>query len=114
VDREAVTPVGKIIFPGVAGGRVLGKAGRHDQLSATSEQLDARLIADLHTPAREERDPTAQIRQLAPLSIVQLRARRAHLIVEVVDLRERRLAPVAVLWPDSLGDRVVAGLALSC
>ena len=76
------------------------------RLRAGAQQLEARLVADLHPPARQQRDAAAQVGELRALAEVQLRAGRAELVVEMVDLRILLLADVAVP-----ADRRVAALA---
>ena len=66
-------------------------------MRARTKQLEARLISDLHAPARQERDAAAKVRKLRALGEIQLGARRAHLVVEVMDLRVLLFADVAVL-----------------
>src|SRR5687768_572890 len=66
-------------------------------MRAGTKQLETGLIADLHAPAGEQRDASAKICQLSALAEIQLGARRAHLIVEVMDLCVFLFADVAVL-----------------
>src|SRR5205814_10067468 len=81
----------------IARGAVARKARRDDRMRAAAQQLEPRLVADLHAAARQQCDAAFQIRELGPLPIIQLRARRTKLIVEVMNLRELRLAHVAML-----------------
>src|SRR4029079_17881324 len=67
------------------------------QVGARAKQLEAGLITDLDPPAGEQRDRAAQVGQLGALAKVELGARGAKLIVEVMQRRERALADVAVL-----------------
>ncbi len=76
---------------------VAREAGGHDELGARPQQLDPGLVADLDPTAGEEGDATAQVRRLGALGEVEVRARRAELVVEVVHQRELLLADVAVL-----------------
>ena len=76
---------------------VTRKTGGHDQVRSRAQQLDAGLVADLHPSAGQQRDPAPQVRQLGALGEVELRARRAQLIVKMVDCRVLLLADVAVL-----------------
>ena len=63
---------------------------------ARAEQLERRLVADLHPAAGEQRGPPAEVRRLGALGEVEIAARRAELVVEVVDLGRTALAHVAV------------------
>ena len=94
-DLEAVSPVGEVGLGGVASGGVPGESGRHDQVRARAQQLDPGLVADLHPPTGQERDPPAQVRRLGALGEVEVAARRAELVVEVMDLGVGLLADVA-------------------
>ena len=62
-----------------------------------AQELDAGLVADLDPAAGEQRDAAAQVGGLGALGVVELGARRAELVVEVVDVAELLLAHVAVL-----------------
>jgi hypothetical protein len=69
-------------------------------LCPRAQQLDAGLIADLHPPAGQQRDAPAQIRQFGALAEIQFRARRAKLIVEMVNCGVVALADVTILGLD--------------
>ena len=62
-----------------------------------AQQLEPGLVADLDAAAGEQRHAAAQVGQLRALGEVELRARRAQLVVEVMDHRVLLLADVAVL-----------------
>ena len=94
-DLEAIAPLGEVRLLRVARRGVAREARRDDELRAGAQQLEAGLIADLHAPAGEQRDAAAQVGELGALGEVDLRARRAQLIVEVMD-RVVLLADVAV------------------
>ena len=96
-DFEAMPPLAEIRFLRVALGRIAREARGDDQPRARAQQLEARLIADLHASAGQQRDAAAQVRQFGSLVEIELRARRTHLIVEMVDHRELLLADVAML-----------------
>ncbi len=66
-------------------------------MRAGAKQLESRLIADLHPAAGHERHPAAEIGELGALGEIQLGACRAHLVVEMMDLRVFLFADVAVL-----------------
>ncbi len=108
VDVEAVRPVGRVGLGGVAARRVAREARGHDDLGAGAQELHGGLVADLHAGAGDEDDPAAQVRRRVALLPVQRRARRAHLVVEVVHLVVVGLADVAVLR--ALGPRARRGL----
>ena len=112
-DLEPVAPVVEVGLPGVARGRVAREARRDDQVRACSQQLDPGLVADLHAPAGEQRDATAQVGRLAPLAVVEIAAVAAQLVVERVDLEVALLADVAVLRLDDLAEvRIVRHVGL--
>ena len=94
-DLEAIAPVAEVGFLRVARRRILRKPGRDDQPRAGAQQLQAGLIPDLHPPARQQRDPAAQIGQLGSRREVDRRAVGAQLIVKVMQVRVRLLADVA-------------------
>src|SRR5688572_32370275 len=96
-DLEAMTPFSKVRLAGVTRRRIPREARGHDQVCTAAQQLESRLVADLHAPAGEQRDAATEIGQLGALAKVQLRARRTQLIVEVMDQRVLLLADVAVL-----------------
>src|SRR6185436_2105694 len=81
-----------------------------DQRGPRPQQLEAGLISDFHAAARHERDPAAQVCQLAAFREIQLRARRAQLVVEVMDRRVLLLADIARLRLPCLRDSYVRGL----
>src|SRR5688500_5746635 len=112
-DLQPVAPLGEIRLASVAGGRIAWKACRNDQLRAGAKQLEARLIADLHATAGEQRDAPAQVGELRPLREVELRALRAELVVEVMDRLVVALADVAVLELERLAEfRIVVEVLL--
>src|SRR5687767_10555189 len=96
-DLEAMTPFSKVRLTGVTRRRIPWEARSHDQVRTAAQQLESRLVADLHAPAGEQRDAATEIGQLGALTEVQLRARRTQLIVEVMNQRVLLLADVAVL-----------------
>ncbi len=53
-----------------------------DELRAGAQQLEARLITDLHAAAGQQRNPSVQVGQLGPFGEVERCARRAELIVK--------------------------------
>ena len=96
-DLQPVAPVGKIRFARVARGGIARKARRHDQLRTAAQQLEPRLVPDLHAAARQQRNTTAQVSDLSALAEIELRACGAQLVVEVMDLDVLFLADIAVL-----------------
>ena len=101
-DLEPVAPVLEVRLGGVAARPHRAGTGGDDQRGAGAQQLDPGLVADLHAPAGEQRDAAAQVGRLRPLGVVEVAARRAHLVVERVQLPVRLLADVAVLFLDDL------------
>ena len=89
-------PLAEVRFLRVARGGIAREAGGDDQLRAGAQQLQAGLVADLDPAAGEQRDAAAQVGQFGALGEIELRAGRAQLVVEVVDLRVLLLADVAV------------------
>jgi hypothetical protein len=71
-------------------------------MRATAEKLEARLVSNLDAATGEQRNTSAKVCQFGALAEVQLRARRAQLIVEVVDDGVFLLAHVAVQRLDGL------------
>jgi hypothetical protein len=74
---------------------VAREARGDDHFGAGAQELDRRVVADLHPGAGDEHDPAAQVGGLLALGEVERRTRRAQLIVEVVELEELGLADVA-------------------
>ena len=103
-DLEPVAPVREVRLLRVPRGRVAREAGRDDEVRSRAQELDACLVADLHAPAGEERHSSAQVGGLAALGEVEVAARRAHLVVERVDLPIELLADVTVLGLDRLAE----------
>ena len=95
-NLQSVTPLGEVGLLGVPKRRIAGKAGRHDQVGSRSEQLDAGLVADLHSATGEQRHPAGQVGRLPSLGVVEVTAGRAHLVVEGVDCRVALLADIAM------------------
>ena len=95
-DLQPVRPVAEIGFVGITRRRIAREAGGDDQLRTGAQQLQARLVADLDPPAGQQRDAPAQVGQFGALEEIELRAVRAHLVVEVVDQGVFLLAHVAV------------------
>ena len=67
------------------------------RLRAAAQQLEARLVANLHAAARQQRHASAQVGQLRAFAEVEGRALRTELIVEVMNQRILLLADVTVL-----------------
>ncbi len=97
VDVEPVSPVAKIRFRCVARRRVPREPGRHDELGPAAQQLESCLVADLDPATGEQCHPAAQVGEFGALDEVEVGARRAHLVVEMVQLGEVLLADIAVL-----------------
>ena len=99
IESECLQPMtppfevglGRVAFSGIA-----REASRNDQLRARPQELETRLVTDLHAPAGQQRHSASQIRELRALGEVELRAGGTHLIVKVMDHRIFLLADVAV------------------
>src|SRR5215210_4598864 len=114
-DLQPVLPGCEIRLTGVAAGGVSWKTCRHDQMGPGSEELEPRLIADLHPPACQQCHSTGQICQLTSLREVELRAGRTHLVVKVMENREFLLTDVAMLRLDRLAKAIIlCFLLLEC
>ena len=96
MDLEPITPGLEVLFAPVALRCIVRKASRHEDVTSRAKQLDRGVVADLHARARHDGDAAREIRALVALLPVELGAARAHLVVEGVHLRERRLAHVAL------------------
>ena len=68
VDLQPIGPLPRIRLLRVARRRVAGEPGRDDQVRARPQELEAGLVADLHATARQQRDPPAQVGELARAS----------------------------------------------
>jgi hypothetical protein len=95
VDVEAIDPLGRVELGGEPARGVVREPRDDDGLGAGAQQLDRGLVADLDPRAGDQADAAAEVRGLVALAPVELRARRAHLIVELVQLEELGLAHVA-------------------
>ena len=94
-DFESVTPIAEVGLLRVARRGVPREARRDDEVRAGAEELQAGLVADLDASAGEQRDTAAQVRELRARGEIEIGARGAELIVEVVDARVGLLADVA-------------------
>ena len=91
-DLEPVPPLGEVRLPRrSASAESRGKRVVTIRCAPARSSLMPGLIADLHPPAGEQRHPAAQVGQLGALGEVELGARRAELIVEVMELGVLRL-----------------------
>ena len=108
-DLEPMAPVAEVGFLRVARRGVARKPGRHDEVRAGAQELQAGLVADLHAPAGQQRDASAQIRQLGARGEVDVGAGGAELIVEGVDVGVRLLADVADAIHEGTATFVVRG-----
>ena len=103
-DLEPVAPLVEVGLLRVAVRGIAREAGGDDQLRARPQQLDPRLVPDLHAPAGEQRDAARQVGGLRALGVVEVGARRAELVVERMDVAVELLADVAVLRLDDLAE----------
>ena len=94
---EPVTPLGEVGLCRITRRCVTRKAGGDDERGTAPQQLDPRLVPDLHAPAGQERHPAGEVRELAAFRVVELGTLGAQLIVEVVHLVVLGLADVTVL-----------------
>ncbi len=109
---ESVTPLGEVGLGCVPCRSVTRETGGHDERDTASQQLDSRLVTDLHPPARQERDPAGEVGELAAFGVVELGALRAQLVVEVVHLVVLGLADVTVLRFDGFAVRGLVDVVL--
>ena len=58
---ESVAPLGEVRLGGIPRRGVTREAGGDDERSTASQQFDARLVADLHPPAREQCDRAGEV-----------------------------------------------------
>ena len=105
---QPMPPLGEIRLGRITGRCVAREACADDELHPGAQQLDARLITDLHAPAGQERHAPAQIRRLGALAEIQIAARRAKLVVEMMNRRVVLLADVAILRLDDFAEIRVA------
>ena len=96
-DLQPFSPLLEIGLLRVPLRRITRKPRRHDQTRASSKQLQAGLIADLHAPAGQEGRAPAEVRQLGSFAKVEGGALRTQLIVEVVYQRILLLAHITML-----------------
>src|SRR5580704_14619406 len=99
-DFETMPPLFEIRFLCIAPRRITGEAGSDDQSRSRSQQFKARLITDLHASAGQQRHTATQVREFGTLLEIELRARRTHLVVKMVNGRELLLADVAMVRID--------------
>ena len=109
---QAVSPFCEVRLGGVALRRIAREAGRDDEMRARAEELDACLIPDFDAATREQGDPACEVRELAPLEEIQLRANRAELVVKVMDPRVILFADIAILRFENLFEIGVRRLGL--
>jgi hypothetical protein len=99
IEAEDLQPIGPLLeirLRCITRRGVAREARGHDQMRAGAQQFEAGLIADLHAAAGQQRHAAGQVRQLRALREIQLRARGAELIVEMMDGLIVLLADVAV------------------
>jgi hypothetical protein len=111
VDLQAILEGVEVRLAAVAQRCIARKARAHEHARARAQQHDRRLVADLHARAADVCHPSAQVRSLRALLIVEVAAAITHLIVEVVQPLHLRLADVAAARLDQL--RCLPVLALS-
>src|SRR5439155_24130198 len=112
-DCEAVSPVGEIRFLRITSRGIARKPRSDDEVCSGAQQFDSCLVPNLDAAAGEQRHPPAQIRELTAFAEIQLRTRRAKLIVEMMDRGVILFADVTILrLQDFAKLRVVLDLLL--
>ena len=96
-DFETMAPFGKVRLLGVATSAVPGKACGHDERRTGTQQLDPRLVSDLHATAGQQRHPSRQVGGFATLGKVEVSAGTTHLVVERMDFDKFSFAHIAML-----------------
>src|SRR3974390_168063 len=96
-DFQAMAPLCKVWLASVTGCGVARKACRHNEMGAGTQQPDASLVTNLHASASEQGNTPTQISRFGAFAIVQVRAFRAKLIVEMMQLRIMPFTDVTVL-----------------
>ena len=96
-DFQPAAPVVEIRFAGITRGGVARKSRGDNERRAGTQKFDARLIADLDAAAGQQRHSATQVRRFGSLQEVEFGARRAKLIVEMMNCRIRLLADIAML-----------------
>src|SRR6185369_15590528 len=94
---QTAAPDFKVRLPGIAVRRIPGKSRRDNKRRTCAQKFDAGLIADLDATSRQQRHPATQVCRFGSLREVEFGARRAKLIVEVMNRRIRLLAYVTML-----------------
>src|SRR4051812_47075632 len=95
-NLQPAAPLIKIRFASIARSRIPWESRGNDKCRTGPQQFDAGLITDLHSAARQQRHTPAEVRRFGSLHKVELSARRAQLIVEVMNCRIRLLADVTM------------------
>ena len=103
-DLEPVAPLVEVGLLRVAIRGIAREARGDDELRARPQQLDPRLVPDLHAPAGEQRDAAREVGGLRALAVVELAAGGTQLVVEGMDVAVELLADVAVLRLDDLAE----------
>ena len=106
VDRQPVAPLREVLLGRVAAGRVVGEAGGHEHPRAGAEELDRRLVADLHPCAGDQRGPSREVAGPVAALEVELATVDAEVIVEVVERPVLGLADVAIARRVQLAGRL--------
>jgi hypothetical protein len=85
-DLESIAPLVEIRFLRVTPRRIRGKRVVTIKRAPARNSLRPGLIADLHAPAGQQCHAAMQVGQLGALVEIELRTRRTHLIVEMVEV----------------------------
>ena len=99
-DAQPVQPVGAVVHGGEPAHRVVREPGGDRRVRAVAQQAQRDVHADLRPSAGEQRPAAGEVGAgVAPL-VALLRAGRAELVIERVDVLVEVLADVAVAGPD--------------
>jgi len=96
VNLKAVAPFGEVGLGGIALSGVAGEARGDDEFGPGAQEFEAGLVADFDAASGEESDAAVEVGEFRATGEVEVGARGAHLVVEVVDRGELLLADVAV------------------
>src|SRR5436190_2433082 len=95
-DFQAMAPLRKVWLASVTGRGVTRKACGHNEVRPRTQQPDASLVTDLNASASEQGNSSTQISRFGTFVIIQVRAFRAKLVVEMMQLRIMPFTDVTV------------------
>src|SRR4051812_10188724 len=70
-DLQSILPLVEVGLLRVADRAVAWKTRGDDEMRAAAQQLESRLVADLHASAGQQRDAASQVREFGALAVVQ-------------------------------------------